>query len=503
MFEMLYLYLESNSIRLLYIKKSMLGQYETSFQKKTFPSNIIDHSIPEDCHILSLEIKDVLNNLPNGQNREKDVVLILPQKTFAYFSEELPDGLSSEAITQFVNTQARTKHRIDSSTSYCDFVITQSEEKKKASFYAITHETLKIYKKTLSLCGLELNTVIPDTLSYFTLFEKTLRKNKTEKIWYVRYENDRISSYLYDSFGLLPESYWEEPMPPGRILEKILHKKAAEYLAKETKINRLIISGKSSETIRQDTFTKQVGVWTNPLKKIIPTFYADYLKLLTPQIPNAEVPVLSFDMILGAFIFVAENKQFSLTKNSVYTKEQVAPLKTFKLPRLKLVFPIKTMVFFVLSAFFTYLALVGAASLNLGKIIADIPNNVPNIQFPATAPSPTPSATPTDTPPTPTPTPQIDKSSVRVQILNGSGVKGKATVVKNFLREKGYENILTGNAENFGFEKTVIQTKKDGDRLKDTIFQDIKSEILDEPDFELLDDDSASDIVLIFGQDFR
>ena len=51
---------------------------------------------------------------------------------------------------------------------------------------------------------------------------------------------------------------------------KFLHRKLV-YKAREENVslNRIILSGAGSEKFRQDLFTKEIGVWTNPLKKII------------------------------------------------------------------------------------------------------------------------------------------------------------------------------------------------------------------------------------------
>jgi copper homeostasis protein CutC len=64
--------------------------------------------------------------------------------------------------------------------------------------------------------------------------------------------------------------------------------------------------------------------------------------------------------------------------------------------------------------------------------------------------------------PSPTPTPKIlvDKQAVRIKVLNGSGVSGKASAVKEILKEKGYQEILTGNADSFDYEKTEVSVKK-------------------------------------------
>lgn len=80
-------------------------------------------------------------------------------------------------------------------------------------------------------------------------------------------------------------------------------------------------------------------------------------------------------------------------------------------------------------------------------------------KFPITFAKPTP--TPTQAPmPTVTPTPAVDKKTISIEVLNGSGVAGVASKMKNILEEKGYTVTGTGNAKTYDYDKTEIQTKE-------------------------------------------
>ena len=93
------------------------------------------------------------------------------------------------------------------------------------------------------------------------------------------------------------------------------------------------------------------------------------------------------------------------------------------------------------------------------------------IVFPTEEPSPTLEAetTPTEEPtksPTPKPTVNavdkssgLDRSKLSVQILNGSGTAGASKKASDLLEGLGYNVIQIGNADNFDYEKTVIQVK--------------------------------------------
>ncbi len=104
--------------------------------------------------------------------------------------------------------------------------------------------------------------------------------------------------------------------------------------------------------------------------------------------------------------------------------------------------------------------------------------------------------------PSPTEKPKIDKSTVKVQVLNGTGTPGQAGTAVEALKKAGYnpDNIKTANAKDFnntvttitartGFEDTASDVK---DALK-TTFDEIKI------DSTQLDKDSEFDIVVTTG----
>ena len=72
-------------------------------------------------------------------------------------------------------------------------------------------------------------------------------------------------------------------------------------------------------------------------------------------------------------------------------------------------------------------------------------------------PTPTPTAAPL---PTPTPTPKaIDKTSFKIQVLNGGGTPGAASKMKSALEDKGYTVSGTGNTDDYTYTTTEIHGK--------------------------------------------
>lgn len=104
--------------------------------------------------------------------------------------------------------------------------------------------------------------------------------------------------------------------------------------------------------------------------------------------------------------------------------------------------------------------------------------------------------------PTPTTKPKIEKSSVKIQVINGTGTPGQAGTVVKALEEAGYsaDNIKTGNAEEFINSTTTIEGRinfeeitKDIENVLKPTFSEIKVKSTN------LDKDSEFDIVVVTG----
>lgn len=489
---MLYLFLDKNQIKLLSLKKSLLGQYETVFFEKKYQTDLLVNGKVEQVDYVASAIKEVFNA---SALSDKDVYLILPQESFAFFRAEVPMDIAQPAVGAFVKDKARANLSVNLDECAYDFLVTDNENKKQISFYAIEIATIAKIKEAFSLIDLKLEAILPETLAYFKLFEKTLRKEKYEHIWYVSYNETLLSGYLYDSYGLQSAERWSTTLTEDKPIEKTLREKAEEYEKNGKKLNRLILSGEGSDTIRQDTFTKDVGVWTNPLKRIIANFYQEYIKLLVTGTNNKPFPILTYDTCFGAFIFAQENKSFSLFKSGSKQIEKAtaataggSKISLPKTPRIG-----KEVLIFVGSFAVSFLILF--------LIFQFKPANI-NIAFWNT-PTATPVPSPTTPPPTPTPTlsASVNREDVQLKILNGSGTAGKAGEMEDEFSKLGYSDIVTDNADNFDYEKTVLQVKDSQKDVGNVVATDLKKIV---PGFETetLDASNSADVVIIVGKDF-
>lgn len=100
----------------------------------------------------------------------------------------------------------------------------------------------------------------------------------------------------------------------------------------------------------------------------------------------------------------------------------------------------------------------------------------------------------------PTPTPKtIEISKYKIEILNGSGIQGKAAETKALLEQKGFTVISIGNSE--PFKKTVIQTKKNVtkeflEKLKNSLQKSYITSLTAE-----LSETEKADIIVIIGKE--
>lgn len=106
------------------------------------------------------------------------------------------------------------------------------------------------------------------------------------------------------------------------------------------------------------------------------------------------------------------------------------------------------------------------------------------------------------TAPSPTEKPKIDKKTVKIQVLNGTGTPGQAGTAVKALEDAGYDpdNIKTANAEEFDNTVTTIaaregfeDTASDISNTLKTVFDKIRIESTQ------LDADNEFDIVVTTG----
>ncbi len=492
---MLYLYIDQNQIKLFHVKKSLLGQYTIGFYHKKFQVDLLKDGKVLNVDVLASAMKEIAAKVPSvDHSKDKDVTVILPQESFYFLRTTVPSDISSSAIVSFIKDKIKEKLPSSSSNIISDYFFTEAENTKHISLYSINQDTITTLASSLNLLDYRLVSVYPETLAYYKLFEKTLRKGKIEHILYGLYQSDLFLGYLYDSYGLKTEESIKFPLTEKKDIRPSLKTKAEEFEKSNQKINRFILSGVNADTVRQDLFTKEVGMWMNPLKRIIPQFYSEYIKLLMMS-EEKVFPILDYDVCLGAFIFSIENKYFSFMKKqspSVHNQQKKPTLSQSNLfvPQTNKSFFKKEYLLFALSFILSFLIF---QTISQGSVIKKLP-----LLTRSEKPSPTPSPIP----PTPTPTVAVQKEKYKIKVLNGSGTSGKASEVRDILKKNNYQDILTGNADNFDYTRTEINIKQEVSEIKPYLLQEL-NDYVSNPQIGILDSKETADITIIVGTDFK
>ncbi len=487
---MIYLFLSKNTIKLVSLSKTLLGQYNLSTFEKTHTVELLKDGAVENVDVLASAVKEAITGATPVEIKDHDVYLILPQESFAFARYSVPADIQENAIVPFIKDKARSTLPFELDSSLYDYIVLRMQNESAVQFFAMQKEAFAKFQEVFTLLGLSIKAVVPETVGYFKLFEKTLKKDKKEQIIFASFDDGAPFAFLYDSLGLLDATRNEL----GEEVEENLKKQADELKAKAQKVDRLILSGEKSKSVRQDLFTKKVGVWTNPLEKIVTNFYQDYLKLLvTPE--KSDLPFLKYDAPLGGFILATENSQFSILGDgnfkSVKTSSGNSGGKRLSLPSMSI--QKRDMVMFIASFILSFVLIYFGPKAY--EMIQHTQESKPIVLAPTNAPKESPE-------PSKAPTPAFKKEDVKIKILNGSGTVGKASDVKDILKKAGYVDMLTGNADNFEYAKTEVQIKKS----KAAIFEVLKKDLSENVKLTkstVLDDKEASDVIIIVGTDFE
>lgn len=478
---MVYLYLDKNIVKLIYLKKTLLGQQETSFFEKKYETDFMDKGAVINVDLLASAIKEAFTASSDRAVADNQVFLILPQESFYFLRTQVPVDIAPSAMNSFIYDKARATFPVSPEDCLVASYVRETPGEKVITFFGINKETFENYRQALALIDLRIQTVIPESLAFFKLFEKTLRNEKKENILYLTLESSHLSGYLFDSYGLVDDKKFSAAMKPEEKVEDVIKVKVEDLKKNGVKLNRIILSGDPSDKVRQDTFTKSVGVWTNPLKRIVPTFYDEYLKLLVVE-GKKPFPLLVFDVCFGGFIFASENKDITFLKSNFKSKVK----RSISLPKLSL--PKKEVFIFFVSFALSFLLFFVVSKIKL-------PDFSKKLAVVSATPTPVPTSTPT-------PTPTFKKEDLKIKILNGGGVKGKATDVKDILKNKGYGEIITANADNFDYVKTEVQIKKSKAEAFSMLQADLKDYVTLSKQ-TVLSEDSTADLILVIGQDFK
>lgn len=491
-----------HTIRGIQVKKGVLSAVESYWSEKTFEKKLIEGGKFTSVELITSALKESLS-VGGRLFKDTEVTVVLDHDVYTFFRTEIPLETDKTAYHVFLKEQFQKHHHIRIEEYAFEMFVREFENKKIGFVYALPRAQLTIIDQALDLLDFKLAYVVPEHLAYFTIFERTLRLDKHEHILFTTYENKEVTGLVYDTYGPLPEiPPWSKKSVAPTELEAFLRQKADEFAQKAHKFNRMIITGSDADAIRQDTFTKNVGVWTNPLKRIVPQFYKEFLMQIEGKDnPATAFPILSYSDLFGAYVAIQEAKAFpyakigseskTVAKHQSITHSPQSSMLTTETPK-KFRFP-KEILLFVLIFIVTFGVFYVIAQGRSGGGVT--------LPF-AVVSTPTPTPEPTEPPPTPTPTIEVKREEVSVRVLNGTGVAGQAGVIKSLLESKGYEDITTGNAASYDYLQSEVQVDPEKSYLKEVVAEDIASSI-GSPAFVDQTGTPSADVIIVIGADIK
>lgn len=107
---------------------------------------------------------------------------------------------------------------------------------------------------------------------------------------------------------------------------------------------------------------------------------------------------------------------------------------------------------------------------------------------------------PVEVEPTQVPTPSVDRATVKVKVLNGSGVKGAAAAGRDLLNSLGYKNVDTGNADSQNNVTTLLHVKVGAEEKAALLREDLKAKYTVDTKTEVLEEKSEYDVIVTLGK---
>ncbi|MEK9179341.1 MAG: LytR C-terminal domain-containing protein [Patescibacteria group bacterium] len=373
--------------------------------------------------------------------------LILGQRFFVFNRIEIPSDIPETALKAYTEKRILELYPDLLNPTLYKYGIADYRGMKCANIFILTPEVYTQLTTLLSFYELTIQDIYPEALLLFHLFEHTLNKKKEEPILFVEHHTYMSEGLLFDASGLLNGQVLEfESKNLTAELKKLNDKQAK-------KIARLILNGEIISKIRQDTFTKDVDIWTNPLNKILDN---SIFAKTAQKYELTDILVFAREVSLLKLIDEKNNTLFGFTPRiAEVQKKPVLPSMTLPTtsfesstePNLMLS-ALKYSLFMILSFGLSFLVLkallTGSSSFSF---------KMPPFALFKPSTTPVPTAIPTEVP---SPTPSILREKVIIEIQNGVGTPGLANKARAVFEKKGYVVETVANADSYSYKKTVI-----------------------------------------------
>jgi len=433
-----------------------------------------------DIDIWALYLKKLLEESGLPKTRKLDAHVILAERFFDFARLDIPLDVAPEIIDDYIEKQLHTLFTNFSPTDSHRHFLSTVRGKTTANVYVLTGQNKQTISTLLDFFDIHIRAFYPESLLLFETFNHTLNTTKRERVFFLEYEPQTSTGLYFDAYGLVENNV--------QIINSTDIEKELKALNKsEDKPTRLILSGTKSLDIRQDSFTKTIGIWTNPLHRILTA--SPLLPIAQQHLLNEGLVTYSREIVLLSHI----EKNTSSLINIILTQTVQKPKHVRMASGIRTKKILTITVLLALSAGVSFLVLRTALAHPMTL-------SMPTIKMPVLF-SKNPTATPTlqpTTAPKASPTSSITAKNIPIILENGEGSPGLANTYKIRLEEKGYTITRLDNADNYGYAKSVI--KANSKAVFDRVAKDLSSYLSDKPIYEKI---TASTTTIILGADSK
>lgn len=421
-----------STITLFGVIKPLVGSPKVHRATVTIPA---DQSHTFDVDVWAMYLKKALSDAQLTSLKGQEVGLIVAQRYLDFHRIDIPTDVTEAALGGYVKNYIR--EHFPHGDDLTAFEVAANRGARKVNVFILPTTTYQSITTLISLFDGEIKHVYPEAPLLFASFSHTLNRTKPEPVLFMEYAKEQSTGYYFDADGYYSNEILRFP-------SKDLVSQLQTIAHSDHKPSRIIMGGSLSQEMRQDSFTKEVGIWTNPLHRVIGQ--------------------ASFSSLASQLAIPPQELMFYIRELIAY---QGSPVQFNQTPTYRKPFPyakyLRILLVVLSTALLTILVVWGFSHIKIPSLSVGMPK-IPAIT----------KATPTPTPPprpTPTPTPAFTRSDYTVSILNGEGTPGLANTYKARIEKLEYSVSSVGNAPQYGEKQTTIRT---GNReLYETLKKDL------------------------------
>jgi len=466
-----------NRLQIVSSTSSLLGKKQELHASVNIP---MDKAENFDIDIWALYLKKLLEDSGLPKTRKLNAQIILAERFFDFARLDIPLDIPSEAVSDYVENQLHTLFTTISPTDSHKYVLSTVRGKTTANIYVLTSQNKQTIDTLLDFFDINAQAFYPESLLLFETFNHTLNTTKKERVFFLEFEPQTSTGLYFDANGLVENTVL--------IISSADIEKDLKALNKsDNKPTRLVLSGTKSLDIRQDSFTKTIGIWTNPLHRILAD--SELSTIAQQYLLETSIVTYAREIVLLSHLGKKTSNEIALIPNQLVKKPQQmrAPSSTHvkKVVTITILLGLSAGIsFFILRTALTHPISLSVPTVKMPQLLSTKPTVTP-------LPKPTQALKPS-------PTPSLAAKDIPLILENGEGSAGLANTYKLRLEEKGYTITRLDNADNYEYSKTVIQTNSKA--IFDRIAKDLASYLSGKPTYEKI---SSATTTIVLGADSK